>query len=86
MSVTLSNDVVPRGPWAALVRFIAQYPSGSRGEALHLALQALRARVEPDQVLGSLRLVKAVSRGRRAYARSGRHARRADLHLGVGSE
>jgi transposase-like protein len=79
VSAALIHEAVPEGPWAAVARFLTQYPRGSRGGALHLALQSLRARVEPD-------LVKAVSRGRRAYARSGRHARRADLHPDVGSE
>jgi hypothetical protein len=35
----------------ALVRFLAQFPAPERAQALHLALRALRARVEPDQVL-----------------------------------
>jgi hypothetical protein len=35
-----------------VVRFLAQFPSTNRAEALHLALQALSARVEPDRVLG----------------------------------
>ncbi len=39
------------GPWAAVARFLTQYPIDSRAEALHLALQSLRARVEPDRVL-----------------------------------
>jgi hypothetical protein len=47
MSTTLTNDPVPGGPWAVLT----QYPTGSRAEALHLALQSLRDRVEPDRVL-----------------------------------
>jgi hypothetical protein len=51
MSMTLTNDAVPGGPWAAVARFIAQYPTGRRAEALHLALQSLRDRVEPDRVL-----------------------------------
>jgi hypothetical protein len=51
MSATLTNDAMPGGPWAAVARFLAQYPTGSRAEALHLALQSLRARVEPDRVL-----------------------------------
>jgi hypothetical protein len=41
----------PAGPSAAVARFLAQYPTGNRAEALHLALQSLRARVEPDRVL-----------------------------------
>jgi hypothetical protein len=51
MSTTLTNDPVPGGPWAAVARFLTQYPTGSRAEALHLALQSLRDRVEPDRVL-----------------------------------
>jgi hypothetical protein len=51
MSLTLTDDAALGGPWAAVARFIAQYPTGSRAEALHLALQSLRARVEPDRVL-----------------------------------
>jgi hypothetical protein len=51
MRATLTDDVVPGGPWAAVARFIAQYPTGHRAEALHLALQSLRDRVEPDRVL-----------------------------------
>jgi hypothetical protein len=47
----LRDDAVPGDPWAAVARFIAQYPTGHRAEALHLALQALRDRVEPDRVL-----------------------------------
>jgi hypothetical protein len=35
-----------------VARFLAQFPSSNRAEALHLALQALSARVEPDRVLG----------------------------------
>src|SRR5262249_9070948 len=35
-----------------VARFLTQFPSTSRAEALHLALQALSARVEPDRVLG----------------------------------
>lgn len=51
MSTTLTDDPVPGGPWAAVARFLTQYPTESRAEALHLALQSLRARVEPDRVL-----------------------------------
>ncbi len=51
MSTTLTNDPVLGGPWAAVARFLTQYPTGNRAEALHLALQSLRARVEPDRVL-----------------------------------
>jgi hypothetical protein len=35
----------------ALTRFLEQFPGTARAEALHLALKALRARVEPDRVL-----------------------------------
>src|SRR5215831_10717099 len=35
-----------------IARFVAQFPSAGRAEALHLALQALSARVEPDRVFG----------------------------------
>ncbi len=51
MSEVLTNTPAPGGPWAAVARFLAQYPTESRAEALHLALQSLRARVEPDRVL-----------------------------------
>jgi hypothetical protein len=51
MSATLTNDPAPGGPWAAVARFLTQYPTESRAEALHLALQSLRDRVEPDRVL-----------------------------------
>jgi hypothetical protein len=42
----------PRAAEFGIARFVAQFPSASRAEALHLALQALSARVEPDRVLG----------------------------------
>jgi len=51
MSGTMTYDAALGGAWAAVARFIAQYPTGRRAEALHLALQSLRARVEPDRVL-----------------------------------
>jgi hypothetical protein len=35
----------------AVARFLAQFPTTTRAAAIHLALQALRARVEPDRVL-----------------------------------
>src|SRR5262245_15908776 len=35
-----------------IAHFLAQFPSTSRAEALHLALQAHSARMEPDKVLG----------------------------------
>jgi len=38
-------------PFAGVSRFLAQYASENRAEALHLALQALRDRIEPDRVL-----------------------------------
>jgi hypothetical protein len=47
----VTHDAVPGGPWAAVARFLTQYPTGSRADALHLALQALRDRIEPDRVL-----------------------------------
>jgi hypothetical protein len=40
-------DEAPEG----LTRFLEQFPGTARAEALHLALKALRARVEPDRVL-----------------------------------
>src|SRR5215470_470147 len=42
----------PRAAEFGIARFVAQFPSTSRAEALHLALQALSARAEPDRVLG----------------------------------
>src|SRR3989442_8918119 len=35
----------------AVARFLAQFSTTCRAEAVHLALRALRARVEPDRVL-----------------------------------
>jgi len=35
----------------AVARFLAQFSTTNRAEAIHFALQALRARVEPDRVL-----------------------------------
>ena len=35
----------------AVAQFLAQFSTTNRAEALHLALQALRARVEPDRLL-----------------------------------
>jgi hypothetical protein len=35
----------------AVARFVEQFPARDRAEALHLALKALRTRVEPDRVL-----------------------------------
>ncbi len=39
------------GTEQAVARFVAQFSTTTRAEAIHLALQALRARVEPDRVL-----------------------------------
>src|SRR5262245_57612610 len=50
VSATVSPDEFPRP--TGVTRFLAQFASTSRAEALHLALQALSARVEPDRVLG----------------------------------
>ena len=45
-------DTADAGDGSAAVRqFLAQFPEGSRAEALHWALRALRARMEPDRVL-----------------------------------
>jgi len=41
----------PRAADLGIDCFVAQFPSARRAEALHLALQALSARVEPDRVL-----------------------------------
>ena len=49
--MTPTNDAISGGPWAAVARFLTQYPTGGRAEALHLALQSLRDRIEPDRVL-----------------------------------
>jgi hypothetical protein len=38
-------------PAIAVAQFLAQFPGGSRAEAVHWALKALRACVEPDRVL-----------------------------------
>ncbi len=38
-------------PAVAVSRFLAHFPGASRAEAVHLALKALLARVEPDRVL-----------------------------------
>lgn len=46
---TPTNEV--RSPEDSIARFLAQFPASSRAEALHLALRALLARVEPDRVL-----------------------------------
>ncbi len=47
------SEVRPAEPGtsSAIARFLAQFPTRSRAEALHLALKALRARLEPDRVL-----------------------------------
>src|SRR5262249_17375710 len=49
-------DLVPGGVEradraTAVHRFLAQFPEAARAQAVHLALCALRARVEPDRVL-----------------------------------
>jgi hypothetical protein len=51
MSPTLTDNAGPDSPWAAVTRFLTQYPTGRRAEAVHLALQSLRDRVEPHRVL-----------------------------------
>ena len=43
------STALDSGP--AVARFLAQFSTANRAEAIHLALQALRARVEPDRVL-----------------------------------
>ena len=43
------STALDSGP--AVARFLAQFSITNRAEAIHLALQALRARVEPDRVL-----------------------------------
>jgi hypothetical protein len=45
MAVPADEGASPLG------RFLEQFPASDRAQALHLALRALRARVEPDQVL-----------------------------------
>src|SRR5438876_7743826 len=57
MSLTQMNsatgpDELRRPVERSVAHFLAQFPSTSRAEALHLALQALSARMEPDKVLG----------------------------------
>jgi hypothetical protein len=37
--------------WVVVTRFLAQFPDAARAEGVHLALQALRARTQPDQIL-----------------------------------
>jgi hypothetical protein len=49
-SPVADTDEAVNGP-AAVQRFLAQFPEENRAEALHLALRALRARMEPDRVL-----------------------------------
>ncbi len=55
MSTGLKDHVTTRDPTHdpadPVARFLAQYAPADRAEALHLALRALRARVEPDRVL-----------------------------------
>ena len=41
----------PSDPAEGVTKFLAQFSTTNRAEALHLALQALRARVEPDRLL-----------------------------------
>src|SRR5512136_3209336 len=41
----------PHDPNEAIQRFLGQWSPLTRAEALHLALQSLRDRVEPDRVL-----------------------------------
>ena len=45
----LAQDDADR--WAVITRFLAQFPEAARAEGVHLALRALRARTEPDQIL-----------------------------------
>jgi hypothetical protein len=57
MSLTPMNgatgpDELRRPTEFCVSHFLAQFPSTGRAEALHLALQALSARIEPDKVLG----------------------------------
>jgi|SRR5262245_15193217 len=52
MKSATDPDELHRPVEFGVTRFLAQFPSTSRAEALHLALQALSARVEPDRVLG----------------------------------
>jgi hypothetical protein len=48
----LTEDILDGADRATAVqRFLAQFPDANRAEAIHLALRALRARVEPDRVL-----------------------------------
>jgi hypothetical protein len=52
MKTTAHPDELHPSVEFGVARFLAQFPSTSRAEALHLALQALSARMEPDKVLG----------------------------------
>ncbi len=47
-SILTSTDLEPA---LAVSRFLAQFPTPSRAEAVHVSLKALRARIEPDRVL-----------------------------------
>jgi len=47
----MNTQLDERGSEQAVARFLAQFATTTRAEAIHLALQALRARVEPDRVL-----------------------------------
>jgi hypothetical protein len=52
MNSATSPAELTRSVELGVMRFLAQFPSTSRAEALHLALQTLSARMEPDKVLG----------------------------------
>src|SRR5262244_1235613 len=57
MSITPMNgaigpDQLQRPTEFCVAHFLGQFPSTGRAEALHLALQVLSARIEPDKVLG----------------------------------
>ncbi len=51
MNGRVSRTNVDLEPALAVSRFLAQFPTPSRAEAVHLSLKALRARIEPDRVL-----------------------------------
>ncbi len=51
MSARLNLISADLEPALAVSRFLAQFPTPSRAEAVHLSLKALRARIEPDRVL-----------------------------------
>jgi hypothetical protein len=52
MNGAAGTDEFQGGAELGVARFVGQFSSTSRAEALHLALQALSARGEPDRVLG----------------------------------